>query len=859
MNNLQDEIKKRCGIDNIPKIQIPSHIKDNLSNPLREYQIKALQYYLALRQNDTLKTKKHLMFNMATGSGKTLVMAALMLDCYKLEYRDFVFFVNSSAIVEKTKANFCNDKSSKYLFKSPINIEGELVEVNAITRFEDSKENAINVYFSTIQGLFSLFKNEKENSLTLEDLKNRKIVFLADEAHHLNTDTRSKSENEIKEGWESIINKAYASHVQNLLFEFTATIPKDKSVQDKYKDKIVFEYSLREFCKDGYSKRIFLAKYDEPKLETRFLGTCLSSVYKEFLAQEHGIALKPVVLFKSESIEKSKNNQRLFNAMLEDLSGEDIKSFYKNINLANESFMASYEFFRRKYPEGFASKIADYIRIAFKPILQINANEDKEASNNQIKLNTLEDKDNEIRAIFAVDKLNEGWDVLNLFDIVRLGDAKDANKKTTTKDAQLIGRGARYFPFGEEPMRYKRKYDDEKNELTMLERLNYHSLNDEEYISDLQNVLKAQGLLFEEEKEEIELELSQRSKKIIKNYKIYYVGNECKITSQEDSLFANRVKEELQRIETPYFSKKIVEKEETFEGDKEEVHSLKSLSLFTLKDKIAFKPVVKAMNMLGITLKSLKKTYPDYHNKRDFYDQFLSRLALRFDKRQQFKLDEQLEIAKFILQNLKELLGKSRRKPVVSPFKAYILKNTGSRKILVAKEKLKEKLKESPEWLYYIHYLEDSGLETKFLEFIEERKKYIDQLYEEWIILRNERFPEFKIYDNREGSVTYGDGFEPDFLFFGKPRKSTDKHLSTECIMESKGAHLLAQDHWKQELVLEELNEKIFTEIFDRQSGECIANDQLEVFALPFFTGDKDDTFKEKFNALFKIGGGSLF
>ncbi len=40
-------------------------------------------------------------------------------------------------------------------------------------------------------------------------------------------------------------------------------------------------------------------------------------------------------------------------------------------------------------------------------------------------LNTLERPINEIRAIFAVDMLNEGWDVLNLFDIVRLYDTRD--------------------------------------------------------------------------------------------------------------------------------------------------------------------------------------------------------------------------------------------------------------------------------------------------------------------------------------------------------------------------------------------------------------------------------------------------
>ncbi len=40
----------------------------------------------------------------------------------------------------------------------------------------------------------------------------------------------------------------------------------------------------------------------------------------------------------------------------------------------------------------------------------------------QLKLNSLETINNEIRAIFAVNMLNEGWDVLNLFDIVRLYD-----------------------------------------------------------------------------------------------------------------------------------------------------------------------------------------------------------------------------------------------------------------------------------------------------------------------------------------------------------------------------------------------------------------------------------------------------
>ncbi|MFL4916016.1 hypothetical protein [Staphylococcus aureus] len=44
-------------------------------------------------------------------------------------------------------------------------------------------------------------------------------------------------------------------------------------------------------------------------------------------------------------------------------------------------------------------------------------------------------------------KLNEGWDVLNLFDIVKIDEKKKVNKNATNAEAQLIGRGARYYPF----------------------------------------------------------------------------------------------------------------------------------------------------------------------------------------------------------------------------------------------------------------------------------------------------------------------------------------------------------------------------------------------------------------------------
>lgn len=52
---------------------------------------------------------------------------------------------------------------------------------------------------------------------------------------------------------------------------------------------------------------------------------------------------------------------------------------------------------------------------------ETNKTQKEKTSDSQEKfLNSLEDNNNHIRAIFTVNRLTEGWDVLNLFDIVRL-------------------------------------------------------------------------------------------------------------------------------------------------------------------------------------------------------------------------------------------------------------------------------------------------------------------------------------------------------------------------------------------------------------------------------------------------------
>lgn len=681
--------------------------------------------------------------------------------------------------------------------------------------------------------------------MSLEDFKERKLVFLADEAHHLNSDTKksssSKKEKELKEGWEAIIKKAFESHCENLLFEFTATIPNDADVRDKYQSKIIYEYDLAKFCKDGYSKRIFVMKYESQKLQDRFLGGMLLSLFRELLAQKYEITLKPAILFKSETIEVSKENERLFIEFLENLDSYVLESFYQGLDLKeSELFAKSLKFFKKELGEAYLEHIANYLKNNFKQTYILNTNDEKELEKNQILLNSLEDPSNEIRVIFSVDKLNEGWDVLNLFDIVRLGNK--ASESATTKEAQLIGRGARYYPFKSKKLDfdpeliYKRKFDcDLENELSMLERLSYHTLNEVEFIKNLNQSMLDQGLLFEEPKKRIELKPNQKLETIMKKNKIYYAKNR-RIKKQDLSHFMIALEEMEQKIrslEIPLFSKGVEEHEEHFLTIKEE-HDLQKLT--KLGECIPAKYFLKAMNALGLSFEELNENF-NFKSKREFIEQYLKNISVCFLKKQTFNQENNLEIAKFVLENFKSFKQSIKQEYEVTNFKAHRL-NMGHRVIFRSEEKIDTF---NYEWLYYDQLSFDSKLEKDFLHFIEGNKDSINAVFSEWFIIRNDGFEEFKLFDHRKGEPTYGHGFEPDFVFFGK--RADESFLSIECFFEAKGEHLAGnasnkgRDAWKEE----------FLETLKNQEVE-IEDKKLTLYSLPFFIGKVGDT---KFNDAF--------
>jgi type III restriction-modification enzyme len=486
-------------------IDIPEIITKGLSKKiiLREYQIEAFKNFLVYYENDNLKKNKqiHTLFHMATGSGKTVIMAGLILYLYTKGYRKFLFFVNQTNILEKTIENFTNPLSSKYLFNDVIEYLGNKINIKKVDNFSDNKTEDIEILFTTIQKLHIDLFEAKENSLTYDDFQNNRIVFISDESHHVNSLTKkaTKNEEESNRKWEYSVMNALIQNKNNIMLEFTATCDlKDANVNNKYKDKIVFNYSLVSFRESKYTKD-FQNFATDTDLWTRTVIALVLSEYRKFLFADLKLNIKPVILLKSRKITESKSFYNTFFKKIKNLTsyklsnlesiGIDILS--KAINYFKQKD-ESLEILLHSIKNGFSQDTA----------LIINGTSD-DNKEKQILVNSLEDISNPIRIVFAVDMLNEGWDVLNLFDIVRLYDTRQSSGKSgkigsyTIKEAQLIGRGARYCPFviEDEELKFKRKYDnDVSNKNRILETMYFHSKNDSKYISELKQALIKTGL-----------------------------------------------------------------------------------------------------------------------------------------------------------------------------------------------------------------------------------------------------------------------------------------------------------------------------------------------------------------------------
>ena len=872
-DNLQSLLQKEFGKRSIESVEMPRYFLKSLNPamPLRPYQRKCFQYFFTYWEGsfDGKEEQPHLLFHMATGSGKTLVMAGLMLYLYDKGYRNFLFFVSSTNIIEKTRENLLNAASPKYLFAPQISVGGRQVAVRQVDNFQDCNEDCINLCLTTTQGLHSALNNPKENALTYDDFGKYSLVMISDEAHHINSATKRGRATQPgggsaatgqgateTEDWESTVNRIFNtphdSPLPNVLLEFTATADLGNPlIAAKYLGKVIFDYPLKKFREDGYSKDIEVVQSDLPPVDRAMQAVVLSQ-YKRKLFASIGQDIKPVVMLKSKTIAENKAFCELFVQAVRRLQTADLR---RMAGRAKGDMAAAFSFFAEKGVS--ADNLLLELREDFKEANLLLIDGNNISAEKQIKLNTLEAHDNEVRAVFAVDMLNEGWDVLNLFDIVRLYETRDARGgkpgKTTMQEAQLIGRGARYMPFsspdGTLP-RGQRKYDnDTANRLRTVEKLHYHSSHNPRYVQELHTALVETGIVAESARE-LPL-LLKDSFKATEFYQKGIVFSNTRVPCGADDDGASLGEAILSRTYSVRLRSGEMRSSLVFTdsaaGDAASMR-YKSMRMGDLGRHV----VRAALNRFdAYRFSRLAELFPRLASVGEFIDSeaYLAGLniAVYGNDRQLARMSqrEKLCVAVEVLRQVEPLLAKRGSKwrgsaefvpkRVSDVFRDHTLKvaptDSGDREYgrpmgEAADPALRMDLGQCAWHAYNDCY--GTSEEKHLVKYIESVYPKLREKYRDIYLVRNEK--DLKLW----GFCT-GKAFEPDYLLFMRREGGGNLYEAIQIFIEPKGEHLRAADAWKEECL---------TEIKDRAVIRfSTASGRFCLWGLPFFTASRQKDF----------------
>lgn len=854
--------------------EVPEHILSNIKPGFgkRPYQTEAFSRFL-FWWNSKNRTQNRFLFHMATGSGKTFIMAGLILDLYKRGYSNFLFFVHLDNIVQKTKENFLNPKSHKYLFAPTINIDGKQIRVREVDTFETANPNDINIMFSTIAGLHSKLNNTRENSITYEDFEDKKLVLISDEAHHLQVDTRTaQTEMDLDDdsvSWEGTADKIFRSNQkENVLIEFTATAElTNPLILNKYKDVLIFDYPLRQFREDGYSKEVLTFEFDSNDKFERALQAMLLSQYRLKIFNDHNLNVKPVVMFKANYVNQPKNVQvdavvsekfqEEFHHRLQNLSGKELQ---KLKGVSKNVMKQAFDYFESKKIA--LDDLAKELKRDFATEKCICVNTESESIDKQKEINNLEN--NEYRAVFAVDKLNEGWDVLNLFDIVRLYDTRDARQgkpgKTTMREAQLIGRGARYFPFKieDDQSEDKRKYDQHlDNPLRICETMFYHSKYNPKYIEELRVALRETGLLPEKSEErELKLKASFKETDFYKNG-VYFHNKRADYRREDIKALDHQFKEKRYKYSLPTRSIREVTIMNA-DGAKQETTKT---GTFTLGNPEHFekKFLQKAIDKIKFFWFDNLPTYfpslkgiEEFITSPDYLKEIKIDVSGTEDQLEKLSADEKLSICMYVLSDIADHLPREivRHKGTKEFFPASIKEKFIDKKVryipaMNGGQGHAQSWNSIPSDLYldvpkedWYAYTDNFGTDQEkyLVKFIHSYVGKLRKKYKDVFLLRNERF--FQLYSFNDGSP-----FEPDFLLFLQ-QDVKPKNIVYQLFIEPKGEKMMTSDQ-------EQNKEKFLKQVEkEHEIKTLFQNRQYKLIGMPFYNEEaigKKDEFEKEF------------
>ncbi len=495
-----------------------------LKFPLRPYQVEALSAFQffekdgfdsrSLKQKTLQESKDDedkvvqwhkVGFEMATGSGKTLLMGATILDLWQRGHRDFLILTPNTILFDKTIENF-TPRAVKSIFGDGWNLSYNLVTGNSYRdktcNYEDDKD--ISFYVFNMQKFYDkgTASGQKEGEDTMkgvpyvrrpleesvwrdksgnhtisfvEFLRERRPVIISDEAHHYQKGAPTR--------------KAILEFLPSIVLEFTATSI-EKGEGDEFGQNNLYKYPMQRYIAEGYGKRIFavgcgtsdekttdeVTDSDKQKL---IWGMLIHLLKSEALGAVNAPIKKTMLLTKARSIKHADLVDVYLKNWPDVVSGE-LNDVLEQVEREGTDIA---KIIRQNIPKN-RTELVKKLTLIANSVFTIHS-ENKTDEETWTEYQTLDDNKAEI--VNQVRVFTEGVDYDNFYTIVVLGDTVE---KVGLAAAQLIGRGLRLYK--------------EKREFDILE----HDLKEQ---SEILHVVCEHGRRFDQIVKEIreKLDLSQ--------------------------------------------------------------------------------------------------------------------------------------------------------------------------------------------------------------------------------------------------------------------------------------------------------------------------------------------------------------
>jgi len=371
--------------------------------------------------------------HMATGTGKSYVMIAVAILSIVMDKVDRVLIIGpSSTVIERG----LTEKFRKYLYGEEGNKLKEFLPdkykrkvIKLLNSNDPIEDNSI-----TIENLNAIFKPENNSIGDTLNPKGKRVLMLSDEVHHAYMHLKFTGEynfdpNEL-ENTTSVTDttreRLWMKYIRENPIKYHIGFTGTPYNQNEFFTDVIFNYSIREATDDNYIKDINyiigIENEDELTTEERYkliIDTHFANKKKYSYPDEKGNPrLKPITIFINRTQKNAKDNADIFTVQLAE--------YYKK-------YISEYKSLPRPDRESLARK----------KIIVVTADTNKTEYLEQLK--QIEETDvnkigGEVEFIFAVNKLSEGWDVDNVFQIVPT-EERAFNSKLLI--SQVIGRGLR--------------------------------------------------------------------------------------------------------------------------------------------------------------------------------------------------------------------------------------------------------------------------------------------------------------------------------------------------------------------------------------------------------------------------------